>query len=502
MKKKQDWLLFGLYFAFGLFVVLNHEPWRDEFQSWLIARESDSIAALFTNSIYEGHHSGWYLVLWVLTSITESILAFQLFHFFITAVGIFILIKWSPFSNIEKWLLTFNYFFFFEYGVIARHYGITLTLVFLFCALFKYRHTKFHWILSVLFLLLFINIYSFFISFSFFVMLIIEKLDRGDFSKIDWALILGFVIAIGVSIVDVKPPADSGYAEGWDLVLRDYLKSPTILWNSFVPIPKNQLHFWSKNFFDFENRYLKYCIKLILLTPILLFIIKKISKSYYTFFFFFLLYGINCFFSSAKFYGVLRHHGCLFIAFIAALWIQAYLPENINSLKFKFIEKGRNIISEKVAQNTFYFILVLHCFVTIFAVQKEIQYDFSGGKRLSEYIISNNLNDLTIIGDSDFSASTLSAFLDKEIYYPSSDRFGTFVTWTKKWSRKHDKRTEESVLLKADSLRIVKDQKVLVLLNYEIKEKTLFNRKDIKPLYASPPGIIGSEEYFLYMILN
>jgi len=44
--------------------VYNHEPWRDEFQAYLIARSSHSLGELFQNIKYEGHpKKGLYFIL-------------------------------------------------------------------------------------------------------------------------------------------------------------------------------------------------------------------------------------------------------------------------------------------------------------------------------------------------------------------------------------------------------------------------------------------------------
>ena len=54
-----------------------HEPWRDEWQAWLLARDSPSLKALLYNMRYEGHPPTWHVVLFALSRVTRSVVALQ-----------------------------------------------------------------------------------------------------------------------------------------------------------------------------------------------------------------------------------------------------------------------------------------------------------------------------------------------------------------------------------------------------------------------------------------
>ena len=40
-------------------LIIDHVPWRDELQAWLLVRDSHGLAGLFANPHYEGHPSLW-----------------------------------------------------------------------------------------------------------------------------------------------------------------------------------------------------------------------------------------------------------------------------------------------------------------------------------------------------------------------------------------------------------------------------------------------------------
>jgi hypothetical protein len=120
------------FFLLGLFGILNHSMWRDELNVWLIARDSSSLLELFHNIKYEGHPALWYLCLYFLNQFTSNPVAMQFLHLLIATSSIFIFIKYSPFTPLQKLLFSFGYLPFYEYLVISRNYAIGLLLVLLF----------------------------------------------------------------------------------------------------------------------------------------------------------------------------------------------------------------------------------------------------------------------------------------------------------------------------------------------------------------------------------
>ena len=62
----------------------------------------------------------------------------------------------------------------------------------------------------------------------------------------------------------------------------------------------------------------------------------------------------------------------------------------------------------------------------------DYRYIFSNGKRTAEYIKQQDMQEMIMVGDTDFAISTVVGYLGKnEIYYPKGSRFGSFVRWDK-----------------------------------------------------------------------
>uniref|UniRef100_A0A7V1ZHB4 cysteine desulfurase n=1 Tax=Thermoanaerobaculum aquaticum TaxID=1312852 RepID=A0A7V1ZHB4_9BACT len=129
------WVALALYAGTLLVLLLNHEPWRDEMQAWLLARDSASPLELWRNTRYEGHPLLWHLLLWLLSRWSQKPLTMQLAHAAIAVLTAGVFLAFAPFPRWLKVLWVFGYFPLFEYGVISRNYGLTVLFLFLALAL-------------------------------------------------------------------------------------------------------------------------------------------------------------------------------------------------------------------------------------------------------------------------------------------------------------------------------------------------------------------------------
>lgn len=128
--------------VFFLFVLLLaavsyfHEPWLDEAQAWMIARDASYHDMIFVIPHYEGHPFVWSVILSVPAKLGMPYeLSLSIIMMAVSSVTAYLIIFKSPFCGWIKLLLPFTYFFFFQYGMIARPYGL-MTLGFMLAAMF------------------------------------------------------------------------------------------------------------------------------------------------------------------------------------------------------------------------------------------------------------------------------------------------------------------------------------------------------------------------------
>ena len=128
----------------------------------------------------------------------------QILHLLISTCSVYVIFKWSPFTRIQKIFLTFSYFLFYEYSLIARSYVLSTLLIFIFCKLFENKQKNMIKISFVLLLLSHTSILGLFISVCLFMTIIIEHLieffTKNEEVKNIWKR--SNFIALSISILD------------------------------------------------------------------------------------------------------------------------------------------------------------------------------------------------------------------------------------------------------------------------------------------------------------
>ena len=104
-----------------------HEPWYDEAQAWLIARDGSFREMFFIIPHYEGHPPLWFLLLSVFAKAGGDFeLTVKLLSLAINGLAVAILLLKAPFPRIVRLVLPFTYFLFYQHGVICRPYSLLL----------------------------------------------------------------------------------------------------------------------------------------------------------------------------------------------------------------------------------------------------------------------------------------------------------------------------------------------------------------------------------------
>lgn len=118
-----------------------HEPWFDEAQSWAIARSGTIKEILFEIPHYEGHPPLWHLILTPFAKLGAPYeLSLAAVNIFFMTLAVAVLLFKSPFPKLIRCLLPFNFFLFYQYGVISRPYCILVLAMFLAAVCYKGRN--------------------------------------------------------------------------------------------------------------------------------------------------------------------------------------------------------------------------------------------------------------------------------------------------------------------------------------------------------------------------
>ncbi|WP_218596808.1 hypothetical protein [Chroogloeocystis siderophila] len=501
------WLVF-LFFSISLLSILSHEMWLDELQAWLIARDSTSIVDLFHNLRYEGHPGLWHLNLYFISQFTHNPTAMQFFHLIIATLSVYIFVKYSPFNKLQKILFIFGYFPLYEYNVISRNYNLGVLFLFVFCTLFPKRSKSYTILAFLLAALANVNVYSFLISICLFLTLVLDFISNSQIRKsfqykkqnllISLALLaFGYIAAL----IQIIPPDNAKFTGTTQIFNESNSVINTIkhlsyvlmtVWRSYVPLPNFlDYHFWNTNILiegagSFRVIALLFSLCLLLFSTAI-FIQKPIILFLYTSGTFAILL-----FTYTKFSGYLRHHGHLFILFIACLWLANYYHKS-----YFF---GKRIINfsqklTKYKKQILTIILYFHVFASIFAVSMDMLHPFSASKQVAQFIKNQQLDKVLIIGSRDYSLAPVSALLNQNIFYLESNSLGSFINWNQR--RDLDEASFMHNLKAAVSLH--SKNSIVLVLNYELYEQA-YQFFDVSPLFKSSQSIVHGENYYLYLL--
>ena len=120
------WLLFA---AATLVMVCYHEPWRDEAQGYLVARDN-TLFGLILHMKAESQFLLWYLFTWPFVRLFGlSIFGFNLLHWALSCSTTYLVVRRAPFRFLTRAGLIFSVLFAFEFTVVARHYAAGVFLL-------------------------------------------------------------------------------------------------------------------------------------------------------------------------------------------------------------------------------------------------------------------------------------------------------------------------------------------------------------------------------------
>lgn len=149
--------------AIASVAVCFHEPWADEAQAWLIARDL-SIPGILHQMGYEGSPPLWHLLLWVLTRLQLPYAVLGVVSLGLMAAAMYIWLRWSPLPAPVRFLIPFTFYYQYQYAVVARSYALSTFLAFAAVALWRAKPVRVLHLGLVLALLAQTNMHGFMIA--------------------------------------------------------------------------------------------------------------------------------------------------------------------------------------------------------------------------------------------------------------------------------------------------------------------------------------------------
>ena len=139
-RRRSLWIVFVWALLVGL-LLLRHAFWRDEVRALSLALQGDTFVAMLRGLHGEGHPAVWYLLLRGVHTLLPTPAVLPLVSVAVALTAALLLAWRSPFSWLVVVALLLGRLGLYEYSVMARNYGISMLLMFLFAALYQ-RHRE------------------------------------------------------------------------------------------------------------------------------------------------------------------------------------------------------------------------------------------------------------------------------------------------------------------------------------------------------------------------
>jgi len=128
--------------------------------------------------------------------------------------------------------------------------------------------------------------------------------------------------------------------------------------------------------------------------------------------------------------GSIRHYGHFLIVLVACLWLSAPVASNTTDLEKiprRRLKKKRSLLAPRSFSSAFLTTLLsIQAFTGIYAYTIDLIYPFSTSQETAQYIQSHQLENEVLFGYDDRQVVSVSGYLDRSIYFPNREIFGSF----------------------------------------------------------------------------
>ena len=134
---RQRLLMLVVWLVAVVLLARQHVFWRDEVRALSLALQGDNVFAMLAALRGEGHPALWYLLLRGADVVFDTPLVLPGVALAVALAAMAVLTWRAPFASTGLALVMFSRFGVYEYAVMARNYGLTMLLLFVFAALYR-----------------------------------------------------------------------------------------------------------------------------------------------------------------------------------------------------------------------------------------------------------------------------------------------------------------------------------------------------------------------------
>jgi len=411
-----------IYSALVFILALKHEPWFDEGQAWLLARDASLTDLIWKYLRYEGSTGLWHLLLIPPAKLGLPYHSINYISIAIAIAGVYVFLKYSPFPPVIKTIFPFTYFIFYQYAVVARSYVLMPLLLFSIAVIYKDRYSKPGWFTLLILLLANTNLHGFLISAGIlgvnFIELIPKWKDLSKSYRVKQVLLYSaFVLMALFTVAMLWPPEDLEVGKGFNFNILYILETSAI--TLLDSLTTNML--FQK--LPYELYYIIFTIVIAVLVLAMSLVWFKSKKTL-------LLYAATTIPLLALFtikYVSVWHEGILFLVWIFVLWISFENKTDRIVINNKFAK----LINKFAICMALMFVFVIQVYWSCYVFEYDYFYNYSASRDVADYIKENNLEGKIICATGFHSVSILPYFKENILSnYSNGQKKPSFWLWS------------------------------------------------------------------------
>jgi len=436
MARRFEVTVLGLYALFISIVSARHEPWNDETQAWRLAIDSKGVADLVHNARYEGHPLLWHLMLQALGHLSRSWWPVVVLHVVIACIGAWLVLRYAPFTRLQKVLVVFGYWSAYEYAVVARPYGLGMMLGFAACVAWLAPRRRVGWTIVCLVLMANTTAMGTMLALALAAAFVFDWLwPDGEAQHPSRRVRVMVTLTAGalallvflIAVRQIRPPADAAFQGTTPTSLSRWIIAsiPTFELRALLPLVYwRDTAEWNQWLLQPDTTYM---LALVLLLAVVYLAIGLLiaSRRRVALLFFVLGTGGFLIFFGFLFDGVGRHHGYLFVVWIISAWLACSGAPSERPVALRRLNTG----VEPSRGNLLVLSLVVPVLATIELATSDILSPFSDARHVADVIRGAGLLNAPIIAVSGSDAQSVSAFTDRPVLFPLDGKMRTFVVW-------------------------------------------------------------------------
>lgn len=470
-------IVFVIYLISSFAILLFHESWRDEAQSWLISRDL-SFLGIIKQMSYEGHPVLWYLILSVFSKLGLPYIAVKLVSWFITSIGVGFIIYKSPFNIIFKSCLIFTPTLLYWYPAVARSYCLIPIAIALIAYFYNRRHEKIYSYIASILLLAFTHIMMYGMVGILLALFYIEAIFINRKTNIDiqkrkiWISLIVVIVCLLFILVPIYISTQNNTDVGMNLNIELNIKEIS---KTFY----NSINKTLVNLYNIEDSFCLNGIK-IFLGLILLYEIIKYPKN---FLIIFCTVILQLFIYSYIYMCTPQRAGVWNLIIMFCWWIQEDEATNKNNFK---------IIIEL-------FIVILFSYNIYFdfeSITNDYHCNYSSAKETAEYINENiDENSIFVCTNMPKASAVIPYTSNYKYWSPQIKKDFSFVSWNEEYTNTYTVGEFKDMLEEFEKniyLLYTDDWNDEIIIDFE-------NENYIEPLFESNESIRG-EDYKIYKI--